>query len=71
MVLIRLIVLKCLIHNVCVFARHVVSEENEIADSLSRFQMKHFYTLTKNLEMDRYQTEIPEDIWLLTKIWEE
>ena len=45
MVLIRLIVLKGLLENVRIFARHVKGSKNWFADSLSRDQIAHFHQL--------------------------
>ena len=59
MVLVRIIVLHCLIHNVKLTAKFVRSKDNGIADSLSRFQMDHFHALTKNRNMNELPTAIP------------
>ena len=69
MVLIRLIVLHCLVHNVRVYGKHVRSENNGIADSLSRFQTRRFNKLTKNMHMEFKSTPVPECIWPISKIW--
>ena len=69
MVLIRVPVLKCLIHNVRVFAKYVNTRDNEISDALSRGQMSRLCTLTRHLGFDKLQTPIPEEIWPITKIW--
>ena len=69
MVLIRIIVLKSLIHNVRIFSRHVKTEVNEIADSLSRFQIKRFERLTKYKNMQDISTPVPSEIWPIEKIW--
>ena len=68
MVLIRIIVLKCLIHNVRLCAKYVASKENDISDSLSRLQMDRFYRLTKG-EFEVAPHRIPEEIWPIEKIW--
>ena len=69
MVLIRIMVLQCLKHNCRVYAEHVSTEKNEIADSLSRLQFKRFKKLTRKLNFEREPTPIPECIWPLNKIW--
>ena len=71
MVLIRIIVLQSLIHNVRIYGKHVFSEENGIADSLSRFQHSRFKKLTKKrgLRMTVKPTPVPEQIWPIEKIW--
>ena len=43
--LLRLMVLECLKYNVCFRAVHVPGVFNDIADSLSRFQMSRFHSL--------------------------
>ena len=71
MVLIRKLVMHCLKHNIRVYARHLKSKKNGIADSLSRFQSQRFKRLTrkKGLKMDKVQTLVPEEIWPFSKIW--
>ena len=71
MVLIRIIVLKGLVENVRIFARHVEGVKNVFADSLSRDKITYFKKLCqerhKSINQDR--TPIPEAIWPLDKIW--
>ena len=69
MILIRLIVLHSLVHNVRFYARHVRSESNEIADSLSRFQNSRFKRLTRRKNMSKTATPVPDAIWPVEKIW--
>ena len=71
MVLIRLLVLKSLNCNFRVFAKHVKSKENGIADSLSRFQFDRFNKLKnkKKYKFNEKSTMVPEDIWPMQKIW--
>ena len=69
MVLIRKLVIHCLKFNVRVYARHLKSKQNAIADSISRFQHKRFLRLTRKLKMDKFPTPIPEEIWPFDKIW--
>ena len=69
MVLIRLIVLEGLRWNVRIFARHVRTDENDIADSLRRLQWCRFKCLTKDMNMDVEPTQIPDEIWPMQKIW--
>ena len=68
MVLIRIIVLYSLINNVRIYAVHVRSAKNEIADSLSRFQMRRFERLTKNMKMDAEMTPVPQAVWPMEKV---
>ena len=69
MVLIRIIVLKCLVHNVRLYARHVSSAANGISDSLSRLQFKRFRRLTRKRKMNREPTLVSNEIWPISKIW--
>ena len=69
MVLIRLIVLKCLVHNVRIYVRHVRTNQNPIADSLSHFQHQRFKGLTASKHMEENPTEVPQEIWPFDKIW--
>ena len=73
MTLIRLIVHECLVHNVRIFAKHVRSASNYLADSLSRFQMTRFWDDVEKdgREMDSDPQPIPEVIWLVEKIWKD
>ena len=68
MVLIRLIVLKCMIHNVRVFVKYVSSKNNAISDSLSRMQIDRFLKLTQG-KFDQLPTAIPNELWPMEKIW--
>ena len=71
MVLIRLIVFKGLIENVRVFAKHVEGKKNDLADSLSRQRINHFFDLcaVKDRKIDINPTQVPHSIWPLHKIW--
>ena len=69
MVLICIIVLKCLVHNVRLYAKYVKSKSNSIADSLSRLQYKRFHKLTRNMKMSKTPTKVSKQIWPLSKIW--
>ena len=69
MILIRIMVLKGMIHNVKITARHVPGVLNEISDSLSRNQPERFRALTNSSPFDRYPTAIPEELWPVEKIW--
>ena len=71
MVLIRAIVLKGLIENVRVFARHVRGVNNGLADDLSRDKLVHFYKLCEeeNRKVASYPTPVPDAIWPIETIW--
>ena len=68
MVLLRIFVMKCMVENARVFAEHVKSSDNKLADLLSRDDIKEFLRITKY----KYKKEpdtVPEQIWPPEKIW--
>ena len=67
MVLVRLIVLECMVHNVRVTAEWVAAGDNGKADALSRLAFKRFRRLGPN--MDSHPTKLPVEIWPVSKIW--
>ena len=69
MVLIRLITLEGLVRNARIFAKHVRSCRNGIADSLSRLEFKRFHCLTAKMNMDKLPMRVPPEIWPFQKIW--
>ena len=71
MVLMRLLVLKSLTVNVRIFAKHLKSAENKLADVLSRGRPTEFLRLKRKRRQlcDRTPTQIPELIWPVEKIW--
>ena len=71
MVLIRIIVMELMIRNVHVEMEHVRSEDNDLADSLSRMKMKQFWKdiRRKKLSIKEHPGRIPSQIWPMQKIW--
>ena len=71
MVLIRILVLKGLIENVRIFAKHVEGVKNTLADNLSRNRLDLFFKNSKRLghRINSYPTQIPDAIWPVDKIW--
>ena len=69
MVLIRIIVMHSMVHNLRIFARYVKSQDNKIADALSRQQWSRFRQLTANTGMKKFPDQIPHQIWPISKIW--
>ena len=59
--LVRLLVEICLCHNIIFKAQHIPGLNNEIADSLSRFQFNRFRKLAP--QADKEGTPVPEDLW--------
>ena len=71
MILIRLLTIQGMKHNVRIFAKYVPTKINGIADSLSRGQWSRFMNLTRKMNMEKFPTEIPEEIWPIQKIWKD
>ena len=71
MVLIRIIVLKGLLENVRIFAKHVPGELNGLADSLSREKFTVFHRLCaeQGRKFNQMPTPVPEAIWPVQKLW--
>ena len=71
MVLIRIIVLKGLMENVRIFAKHVEGSKNVLADSLSRNKRQTFYHHCSKLgkKVEPVGTSVPVAIWPIEKIW--
>ena len=69
MILIRKLVLKCLQFNFRLFGRHLVGALNEVADSLSRLDFKHFDKLAHELHLKNMPQDLPMDLWPVTKVW--
>ena len=69
MVLIRIIVLKCLVENVKLKAKYVASEDNNLADHLSRGRIKQFRKDSKG-KYEKDPTAIPNEIWPIDKVWQ-
>ena len=71
MMLIRLIVLYSMIFNVRVKAKWVPGKSNTFADLLSRMRIKDFWKEVEKQEVDmnEWQTELPEEIWPMEKVW--
>ena len=68
MVLIRMIVLKGLVENVRIFARHIEGAKNVYADSLSRNKIVYFKDLC--VKADKAIDQEPTAaIWPVQKIW--
>ena len=69
MVLIRVIVMKSLEYNFRIFAEHISSEDNKIADSLSRLQFSRFKKLKKRYGLNDNPEPLPNEVWPIEKIW--
>ena len=71
MQLLQKIIKDTLVNNYHVFALYVCSEDNDIADALSRSQFNRFWNICKkqNKTMDRTPSIIPADIWPPEDFW--
>ena len=67
MILIRLLVLNNIKFNRRVFVRHVRTEANILADSLSRANFKRFWKNAPK-SMNRFHDKLPEQLWLVEKL---
>ena len=68
MVLIRKLVLTSMIYNVRIYARYVSTRENTRADMLSRLKIMAFKQMFKDI--DENPTDLPSELWPMSKIWE-
>ena len=66
--LLRLLALNNLRFNRRISVRYVKSEDNYLADSLSRGKFKDFWDKAPK-NMDRYPTPLPEQLWPIEKVW--
>ena len=71
MVLIQKLLMKCLHHNVLVKALYVTSEDNFLADHLSRGKLHDFFEDAAEVGMkpDPFPTPIPEELLPMGSIW--
>ena len=71
MVLVRILVLKGMIENVRIFARHVEGKKNILADNLSRDRLDLFHSNCRKQKrkMCIDSVEVPKAIWPISKIW--
>ena len=71
MVLLRMLVLKGLMENVRIFARHIAGSKNVLADNLSRNRIDLFHDncIEQNRFINESPTKVPEIIWPISKIW--
>ena len=68
MVLIRLLVLDSLVHNRRLTVKYVKSKDNELADALSRGDLKKFWEKAPH-DMNSTPDPPPSNIWPISKIW--
>ena len=72
LVLLRIIVLEAMTWNVRIFCRHVKGKNNKLEDFLSRLRIDLFRKEIKKSKLpkvEKFSTEIPDEIWPVNKIW--
>ena len=69
MYLIRLLILNNLRFNRKIWVEHVESEENTLADSLSRMEFDRFWENAPE-DMDRFPRNPHKDMWPASKLWQ-
>ena len=71
MTLIRLITLQSLLDNVRIYAKHVKTDQNGRADSLSRNKISKFLELSRkqNIKPDKCKTRIPDILTQIESWW--
>ena len=67
MILIRLIVLECMVHNVKISVEYIQSAHNGKADAICRGQWDRFRELDENMNI--FPVALPEQIWPIEKVW--
>ena len=71
MILIHSIILKGLLYNFRIFARHLRSEQNIIADCLSHLQFEKFKELARKYHLRAVPEPLPNALWPITKLWDD
>ena len=68
MKLLRILILKGMIENVRIFARHFSSKANRISDLLSRNKLTQF-RLEYGERFEQQKTTVPAQLWPIQKLW--
>ena len=71
MVLIQMLVLKSLVENVRIFARHIKGIHNYFSNSLSRLCIDKFLNFASRdgIQFEEHPTKIHDDLWPMEKLW--
>ena len=69
MVLIRMLTLKSLEINTCIFAKFVPTKQNVLTDALSRQNLAKFRRDLQHLGMNGHPSQLSAELWLLSKFW--
>ena len=71
MVLLRIIVILGLVHNVRIFAKHVTSKNNFLADHISRMRPQDFISNARRAKsVNDEPLPIPSIFWPMNKLWD-
>ena len=68
MALLRILILKGMVENVRIFARHVRGKSNTICDMLSRNKIAQFRQLYGH-DFEVEKTSVPQQLWPISKLW--
>ena len=68
MALLRILILKGMMENVRVFAKHMPGKQNKFSDWLSRGQIDRFKVMGAE-KFEAEPMEIPEQLWPMSKLW--
>ena len=68
MKLVRILAYNCILHHRRVFVKHIKTELNVLADSLSRMNFQHFWSHAL-VNMQQTPDPIPAEIWPVDKVW--
>ena len=69
MYLLRILVTNNMIHNRRIFVKHIRTENNILADSLSRLDFKRFWNNAPE-DMEDHPESLPREIWPMSRIWQ-
>ena len=66
--LVRVIVMESMLQNCRVFAKHVSTKANYLADCLSRLKLVSFLKRGRG-RFEKHPTPIPDQLWPMTRLW--
>ena len=69
MVLLRKLVLRSLSFNFRIFVKHVTTQNNGIADAISRQNWNRFKRLTMDRKMKELPEDLPSELWPIENLW--
>ena len=68
MILLRILVFECMIHNIRLSVKYIETFKNILADALSRQDFKRFWENAPEYTQGE-PDEIPAALWPIDKIW--